>query len=118
MLVGDLQGYRFSSTGFLCHTGGVVLYLVLTQEVDRKVSTKVSEQSVGILLKCAFTAAEALQTFDVTNMIEHIAMVLNHALESYVCRLVCGQVTAWCADERFVNEELPHAAYCHHWDLS
>jgi|EP00670_Eutreptiella_braarudii_P002455 hypothetical protein len=53
------------------------------KEEDGKVSTKVFEQSLGILLKCAFTAVEALQTLDVTNMIEHIAMVLKHALESY-----------------------------------
>ena len=117
VLVGELHVYRFSSTGFLRYTGGVVLYLVLTQEVDGKVITKVFEQSLGILLKCALTTVEALQTLDVTNMIEHIAMVLKHAIESYVCRLLHREVKPWCADERFLNDELPHAAYCHHWVL-
>ena len=111
MLVGELQVCRFSSTGFLRYTGGVVSYLVSTQEVDGKVSTKVFEQSLGILLKCASTAVEALQTLDVTNMIEPIAMVLKHALESYVCRSVRGEVKPWCADERFLNDELPHGEH-------
>eukprot|EP00667_Euglena_gracilis_P016611 EG_transcript_17401 len=50
---------------------------------ETKVSMKVFEQSLGILLKCAFTAVEALQTLDLTNVVEHTAMVLKQAIENY-----------------------------------
>lgn len=60
----------------------VKLFLLVQEET--KVSMKVFEQSLGILLKCAFTAVEALQTLDLTNVVEHTAMVLKQAIENYV----------------------------------
>ena len=112
--MGELQVCRSSTTGSLLYTGGVVLYLVLTQEVNGKVSTKVFEQSLGSLLECASTAIEALETLDVRNMIEHIAMVFKQVLESYICCSMREEVKPWCADEWFTNGKLPHAANCHH----
>lgn len=49
--------------------------------------TKVFEQSLGVVLKCAFTAVEALQTLDITQLLEHVAMVLKFAVENIVCGL-------------------------------
>lgn len=47
---------------------------------DTKVRVKIFEQSLGLLLKCTFTAVEALQTLDITHLIEHITIVIRHAL--------------------------------------
>lgn len=53
-----------------------------TWDEETRVRMKIFEQSLGILLRCAFAAVEALQTLDITKLIEHISLVLVHALES------------------------------------
>lgn len=53
------------------------------KDEESKVRMKIFEQSLGIVLKCTLSAVEALQTLDITHLIEHIAMVLKHSLESF-----------------------------------
>jgi len=53
-----------------------------SRDEDMKIRMKLFEQSLGILLKCAFTAVEALQTLDITHLIEHISMVIRHVVET------------------------------------
>jgi len=50
---------------------------------EKRVSMKVFEQSLGILLRSAFGAVEALQTLDLTHVVEHIAMVLRQSVGAY-----------------------------------
>lgn len=52
------------------------------KDEDSRVRMKLFEQSLGILLKCTLTAVEALQTLDLTSLIQHIAMVLRYAVET------------------------------------
>eukprot|EP00906_Rhabdomonas_costata_P025466 RCo036406 len=52
------------------------------KDEDTKVRMKLFEQSLGILLKCTLSAVEALQTLDLTSLIQHVAMVLRHVLET------------------------------------
>jgi predicted outer membrane lipoprotein len=62
-----------------------------SKDEDTKVRMKLFEQSLGILLKCAFSAVEALQTLDITHLIEHIAMVMKHVVEA--TDFVLGETT-------------------------
>ena len=41
---------------------------------------RVYEQSLGVLLRCAFRAVECMQTLDVRNLLEHCSLVMHHAL--------------------------------------
>eukprot|EP01012_Entosiphon_sulcatum_P041682 TRINITY_DN55568_c0_g1_i1.p2 TRINITY_DN55568_c0_g1~~TRINITY_DN55568_c0_g1_i1.p2 ORF type:complete len:313 (-),score=70.02 TRINITY_DN55568_c0_g1_i1:1264-2151(-) len=50
------------------------------QEEETKVRARIFEHSLGLLLKCAFGAVEALQTLDITHLIEHIAAVIRRAI--------------------------------------
>jgi hypothetical protein len=52
-----------------------------SKDEDAKIRMKLFEQSLGILLKCTLSAVEALQTLDITHLIEHIAMVIKHVLD-------------------------------------
>eukprot|EP01006_Ploeotia_vitrea_P048050 TRINITY_DN67192_c4_g3_i1.p1 TRINITY_DN67192_c4_g3~~TRINITY_DN67192_c4_g3_i1.p1 ORF type:complete len:308 (+),score=33.84 TRINITY_DN67192_c4_g3_i1:108-926(+) len=52
----------------------------IKEDVAQRV--KVFEQSLGILLRCSFMAVEALQTLDLTQLIEHIAFVLKHSIQN------------------------------------
>eukprot|EP00992_Anisonema_acinus_P000101 TRINITY_DN10034_c0_g1_i2.p1 TRINITY_DN10034_c0_g1~~TRINITY_DN10034_c0_g1_i2.p1 ORF type:complete len:296 (+),score=57.71 TRINITY_DN10034_c0_g1_i2:78-965(+) len=53
------------------------------KDEESRIRMKIFEQSLGIVLKCTFTAVEALQTLDLTHLIEHIAVVLKHSLEFF-----------------------------------
>eukprot|EP00760_Papus_ankaliazontas_P028257 PhM_4_TR3601/c0_g3_i1/m.87486 len=45
---------------------------------EARVRIRMFEQGVGVLLRCAMTAVEALQTLDLVALLEHIAVVLQH----------------------------------------
>lgn len=47
---------------------------------DTKMRMKVFEHSLGVLLRCCFSAVESLQTLDLTALLQHITSVLEHAL--------------------------------------
>eukprot|EP01006_Ploeotia_vitrea_P049909 TRINITY_DN67391_c7_g1_i1.p1 TRINITY_DN67391_c7_g1~~TRINITY_DN67391_c7_g1_i1.p1 ORF type:complete len:304 (+),score=30.53 TRINITY_DN67391_c7_g1_i1:94-912(+) len=40
------------------------------------------EHNLGQVLRCSFTAVEALQTLDLTSLVEHVAMVLKWSVEN------------------------------------
>lgn len=52
------------------------------KDEETKISMKVFEQSLGIILRCSFSAVEALQTLDMNILIEHVATVLKFAQEN------------------------------------